>query len=145
MIEYSDGSVLAQISATDMRMPIQYALTYPDRSEAPVPKIDWSEGRKWEFHAPDFDKFPLLKLAYQCQEAGGAATCTLNAADEIAVESFLQGLIGFTSIYEIVSETLAKMPERDLRTVGEVLERDRESRSLARQLVAARATNAVTV
>jgi 1-deoxy-D-xylulose-5-phosphate reductoisomerase len=69
----------------------------------------------------------------------------LNAADEIAVEAFLQNRIGFTSIYEIVSETLSKMPERDLRTVGEVLERDRESRSLARQLVAARATNAVTV
>ena len=91
MIEYTDGSVLAQISATDMRMPIQYALTYPDRAEAPVPKIDWAEARKWEFLPPDFEKFPLLKLAYQCQEAGGSATCTLNAADEIAVEAFLQG------------------------------------------------------
>ncbi len=95
MIEYTDGSVLAQISATDMRMPIQYALTYPDRAEAPVPKIDWAEARKWEFLPPDFDKFPLLKLAYQCQEAGGSATCTLNAADEVAVEAFLQGRIGY--------------------------------------------------
>ena len=145
MIEYSDGSVLAQISATDMRMPIQYALTYPDRSEAPVPRINWAEARKWEFLPPDFQKFPLLKLAYRCQEAGGSATCTLNAADEIAVEAFLQSRIGFTSIYEIVSETLSKMPERELRTVGEVLEMDRESRSLARQLVAARASKAVAV
>src|SRR5450432_397063 len=145
MIEYSDGSVIAQISATDMRMPIQYALTYPDRQPAPVPKINWAEARQWEFLPPDFEKFPLLKLAYQCQEAGGSAACTLNAADEIAVEAFLEGRIGFLSIYEIVSETLSKMPERDLRTVGEVLEMDRESRSLARQLVAARATNAVTV
>src|SRR6266699_3574722 len=63
MIEYSDGSVLAQISATDMRMPIQYALTYPDRSEAPVPKMDWAQARTWEFLPPDFDKFPLLRLA----------------------------------------------------------------------------------
>jgi 1-deoxy-D-xylulose-5-phosphate reductoisomerase len=114
MIEYSDGSVLAQISATDMRMPIQYALTYPDRCEAPVPRIDWSEARQWEFLPPDFQKFPLLKLAYQCQETGGSATCTLNAADEIAVEAFLEGRIGYPSIYEIVSETLSKMPERNL-------------------------------
>ena len=120
-------------------------LTYPDRSEAPVPRINWTEARKWEFLPPDFQKFPLLKLAYRCQEAGASATCTLNAADEIAVEAFLQSRIGFPSIYEIVSETLSKMPGRDLGTVGEVLEMDRESRSLARQLVAARATNAVAV
>jgi len=138
MIEYSDGSVLAQISATDMRMPIQYALTYPGRSEAPVPRIDWTEARKWEFLPPDFDKFPLLKLAYQCQKAGGSATCTLNAADEVAVEAFLQGAIGFTSIYEIVSETLTKMPMRNPGTIGGILEVDRESRMLARDLVTAR-------
>jgi len=145
MIEYSDGSVLAQISATDMRMPIQYALTYPGRSGAPVPRIDWTEARKWEFLPPDFAKFPLLKLAYQCQEAGGSATCTLNAADEVAVEAFLQGHIGFTSIYEIVSETLAKMPARSPGTIGGILEIDRESRMLARELVAARAAGPVTV
>ena len=145
MIEYSDGSVLAQISATDMRMPIQYALTYPDRCEAPVPRIEWSEARQWDFMPPDYQKFPLLKLAYQCQETGGSATCTLNAADEIAVEAFLEGRIGYPSIYEIVSETLSKMPERNLRTVGDILEMDRESRVLARQLIAARAANPVTV
>ncbi len=89
MVEYNDGSVIAQVSATDMRMPIQYALTWPDRAQAPVPKIDWSEARNWEFHAPDFDKFPLLGLAYQAQRDGGSATCVLNAADEIAVEAFL--------------------------------------------------------
>src|SRR5690349_16900433 len=144
MIEYNDGSVLAQISATDMRMPIQYALTYPDRAEAPVPKIDWAEARKWEFLAPDYDKFPLLKLAYQCLEAGGSATCTLNAADEIAVEAFLAGKITFPSIYEIVSETLSKMPARTPATVAEILAIDRESRAVARELVSTRAANAVT-
>ena len=144
MIEYSDGSVLAQICATDMRMPIQYALTYPDRCEAPVPKLNWAEARTWEFLPPDFDKFPLLRLAYQCQETGGSATCTLNAADEIAVEAFLQGNIGFLSIYEIVSETLSKMPSSTPRTVGDILEVDRESRSLARELVTARAAGPVT-
>jgi 1-deoxy-D-xylulose-5-phosphate reductoisomerase len=144
MIEYTDGSVLAQVSATDMRMPIQYALTYPDRCEAPVPKIDWANARQWEFLPPDYDKFPLLRLAYQCIEAGGAATCTLNAADEIAVEAFLEGRIGFPSIHEVVSETLSKVPARDPRTVAEVLAIDRESRDVARNMVAARAVNACT-
>jgi 1-deoxy-D-xylulose-5-phosphate reductoisomerase len=144
MIEYSDGSVLAQISATDMRMPIQYALTYPDRTGAPVPKIDWAESRTWEFLPPDFEKFPLLKLAYQCQESGGSATCTLNAADEIAVEAFLQGRIGFLSIHEIVQETLSRMPSRTPGSVGDILEIDRESRTLARDLANCCAAGPVT-
>src|SRR5271157_4449515 len=145
MIEYSDGSVLAQISATDMRMPIQYALTYPERSEAPVPKIDWAEARRWEFLPPDFDKFPLLKLAYRCQEAGGSATCTLNAADEIAVEAFLEGRIAFTGIAEIVEETLSRVPLRWPGTVAEVLEVDRESRAVAGGLAMGRAASAATM
>jgi 1-deoxy-D-xylulose-5-phosphate reductoisomerase len=144
MVEFRDGSVLAQISATDMRMPIQYALTYPDRCEAPVAKIDWAEARKWEFLPPDYEKFPLLKLAYQCLETGGSATCTLNAADEIAVEAFLQGKVPFPSIYEIVSDTLTKMPARTPASVGEILEIDRQSRDVARELVTARAASAVT-
>jgi 1-deoxy-D-xylulose-5-phosphate reductoisomerase len=144
MIEYSDGSVIAQVCATDMRMPIQYALTYPDRCEAPVPKIDWRQARQWEFLPPDFDKFPLLKLAYRCQEAGGSATCILNAADEIAVEAFLQGRIGFTAIHEIVQETLARMTPTTPRTIGDILDTDRESRALARQLTRERSTSPVT-
>jgi 1-deoxy-D-xylulose-5-phosphate reductoisomerase len=144
MIEYGDGSVLAQISATDMRMPIQYALTYPERCDAPVPKIDWSAARTWQFLPPDFAKFPLLKLAYRCQETGGSATCTLNAADEIAVEAFLAGRIGYLSIYEIVSETLSRIPVRNPRTVGEILEIDRESRAKARELVESARVSAVT-
>jgi 1-deoxy-D-xylulose-5-phosphate reductoisomerase len=143
MIEYSDGSVIAQVCATDMRMPIQYALTYPDRCEAPVPKIDWRQARNWEFLPPDFDKFPLLKLAYECQEAGGAATCTLNAADEIAVEAFLQGRIPFTAIHEIVQETLSRMTATTPHTIGDILDTDRESRALARQLAVARSTSSV--
>jgi 1-deoxy-D-xylulose-5-phosphate reductoisomerase len=139
MIEYSDGSVLAQIAATDMRMPIQYALTYPERDEAPVPRIDWTQARSWDFLPPDFEKFPLLRLAYQCQEAGGSATCTLNAADEIAVEAFLQGKISFPAIAEVVEETLSRQPNQRPRTIEDVLEMDRSSRARARELVAARA------
>ncbi|MGO9892895.1 MAG: 1-deoxy-D-xylulose-5-phosphate reductoisomerase [Bryobacteraceae bacterium] len=144
MIEYHDGSVLAQISATDMRMPIQYALSYPERDQAPVPKIDWSQARQWEFLPPDFAKFPLLKLAYRCQEAGGSATCTLNAADEIAVQAFLEGQIPFPGIYEVVEETLARMPAHAPQSIGDILEIDAESRVLAREMVVARAAGAVT-
>jgi len=144
MIEYTDGSVLAQICATDMRMPIQYALTYPERSEAPVPRINWSQARTWEFLPPDFEKFPLLKLAYECQESGGAATCILNAADEIAVDAFLTGRISFPSIYEIVSETLARMPARQPQTVAEILAIDREARAVAGDFAVARTHGAVT-
>jgi 1-deoxy-D-xylulose-5-phosphate reductoisomerase len=139
MIEYTDGSVLAQIAATDMRMPIQYALTYPERAEAPVPKIDWNQARRWDFFAPDLQKFPLLRLAYECQETGGSASCSLNAADEVAVEAFLQGRIGFLGIHEVVSECLAKMPVRWPRSVEEVLEIDSESRRVAQELAAHRA------
>jgi 1-deoxy-D-xylulose-5-phosphate reductoisomerase len=144
MIEFHDGSVLAQISATDMRMPIQYALTYPERDRAPVPKIDWAQARQWEFLPPDFAKFPLLKLAYRCQEAGGSATCTLNAADEIAVQAFLDGQIPFTGISEVVEETLARMPARSPQSIGDILKIDAESRVLAREMVVARAAGTVT-
>lgn len=139
MVEYVDGSVLAQVSATDMRMPIQYAMTYPERASAPVPKLEWKQARNWEFYPPDFGKFPLLGLAYDCQRAGGSATCVLNAADEVAVESFLTGQIGFTEIADVVSETLDRMPARTPASVGEVLEIDGASRSKARECVRQRA------
>ena len=135
MVEYTDGSVIAQISATDMRMPIQYALTYPAREAAPVPRLDWTQDRSWTFSAPDFDKFPALRLAYQAQRQGGSATCTLNAADEIAVGAFLQEQISFPAIAAIVEETLERVPVREPGSIQEVLEIDEESRSVARQIV----------
>jgi 1-deoxy-D-xylulose-5-phosphate reductoisomerase len=135
MVEYTDGSVIAQISATDMRMPIQYALTYPDREAAPVPRLDWSETRNWSFSAPDTGKFPALRLAYQAQRAGGSATCTLNAADEVAVEAFLQERIPLPSIPRLIEETLERVPVREPSSIEEVLEIDELSRSVARQIV----------
>ena len=135
MVEFADGSVMAQISATDMRMPIQYALTYPERADAPVPRLDWSQAARWSFDPPDFKKFPLLKLAYQAQETGGSATCTLNAADEIAVEAFLAGRISFPGIAALIAETLERVPVREARSVSEVLEIDRESRAVARGIM----------
>jgi 1-deoxy-D-xylulose-5-phosphate reductoisomerase len=136
MVEYTDGSVVAQVSATDMRMPIQYALTYPAREPGPVPRLDWSVERHWDFYPPDLEKFRLLKLSYQAQETGGSATCTLNAADEVGVSAFLDGRISFPGIAEVVEETLAKVPSRDPRSIPEVLEIDRESRSVAREVAA---------
>jgi 1-deoxy-D-xylulose-5-phosphate reductoisomerase len=135
MVEYRDGSVLAQVSTTDMRMPIQYALTYPARSDAPVPRLDWKQAATWQFEPPDFEKFPLLGLAYEAQKAKNSSTCTLNAADEIAVEAFLNEQISFPAIAEVVAETLSRIPGRTPSSVGEVLEIDRESRLAARECV----------
>jgi 1-deoxy-D-xylulose-5-phosphate reductoisomerase len=139
MVEYNDGSVIAQVCATDMRMPIQYALTWPERAPAPVPRLDWTANRTWDFSPPDFEKFPLLRLAYQAQEAGGTSTCTLNAADEVAVEAFLAGQIPFTAIAETVEETLQRMPRREVSSIAELLEVDRLSR-LEAQAAAQRRT-----
>ena len=136
MVEYNDGSVIAQVSATDMRMPIQYALTWPERAQAPVAKIDWSEARQWEFYPPDHAKFPLLGLAYEAQRNGGSATCVLNAADEIAVEAFLQGRINFPAIARVVEETLQRMPDREPAGVDEVLAIDGEARRVALNVIA---------
>jgi 1-deoxy-D-xylulose-5-phosphate reductoisomerase len=138
MVEYNDGSVVAQVSATDMRMPIQYALTWPDRLQAPVPKVDWSQARQWTFEPPDYERFPLLRLAYQAQEAGGSATCTLNAADEVAVAAFLAGRIDFPSIASVVSETLANFPHRRPTSINDILDIDVESRQFAEQFVLTR-------
>jgi 1-deoxy-D-xylulose-5-phosphate reductoisomerase len=131
MVEFSDGSVIAQVCATDMRMPIQYALTWPERREAPVPRLDWSVARTWEFHPPDMARFPLLRMAYEAQRAGGSAGCTLNAADEVAVEAFLRGEISFPAIAEVVEEAPERVPSRQPSTVAELLEIDRQSREAA--------------
>ncbi|MEP7354154.1 MAG: 1-deoxy-D-xylulose-5-phosphate reductoisomerase [Acidobacteriota bacterium] len=140
MVEYADGSVIAQVCATDMRMPIQYAMTYPERAAAPVPRIDWSQQSAWRFFPPDFQKFPLLGLAYQAQRSGGAATAILNAADEIAVAEFLDGKIPFPGIWETVAETLEKMPVRQPGSIADVLAVDREARRVAAEVIAKRYT-----
>jgi 1-deoxy-D-xylulose-5-phosphate reductoisomerase len=135
MVEYADGSVIAQVCATDMRMPIQYAMTYPERAEAPVPRLDWRKAAEWTFEPPDFERFPLLKLAYEAQESGGSATAVLNAADEVAVEAFLAGRIPFPGIAATVGETLERMDLREASSVEEVLSIDAEARRVARSLI----------
>jgi len=138
MVEFNDGSVVAQLSTTDMRMPIQYAMTYPERVDATVPRMDWTQARTLDFFPPDLDKFPLLRLAYEAQRTGGSATCTLNAADEVAVEAFLNEEIGYPAIAEVVEETLARTPSRTSNSVEDLLDIDRKSRETARQTCAQR-------
>jgi 1-deoxy-D-xylulose-5-phosphate reductoisomerase len=100
-----------------------------------VPRLDWTEPRNWTFSAPDFKKFPALRLAYQAFRAGGSAACTLNAADEIAVEAFLGRKISFPSIAAVVEETLARVPNREAGSIQEILDIDEQSRLVARKIV----------
>jgi 1-deoxy-D-xylulose-5-phosphate reductoisomerase len=138
LVEYLDGSVIAQVCATDMRMPIQYAMTFPERAAAPVPRLDWSQTAQWSFEPPDFEKFPLLGMAYEAISTGGSAAATLNAADEIAVEAFLGGSIPFSGIAATVAECLEQVATRRLTSVAELLELDQESRRVARQVIRSR-------
>src|SRR6185312_5331646 len=102
-----------------------------------VPRLDWTQNRTWTFSPPDLNKFRLLQLAYDSQATGGSAACTLNAADEVAVEAFLEGRIPFPAIAATVEETLSQQLVTEPRTIREVLEIDQASRELARRIVAA--------
>jgi 1-deoxy-D-xylulose-5-phosphate reductoisomerase len=134
MVEFVDGSVLAQFSVTDMRLPILYALTYPERisSDMRFPVMDL---RHLDFEPPDMRKFPCLTLAYEAAEAGGAKTVALNAADEVAVAAFLDGSIRFTEIPEIIRMVLAETEVGKLESISKVLEADAEARHIARERV----------
>ncbi len=130
MVEFVDGSLLAQLSVTDMRLPILYALTYPERIESDL-RFPVQELRRLDFSLPDLERFPCLRLAYEAVEAGGAKTIALNAADEVAVAAFLEGSIGFpeipATIEAIVSETVPRVPE----SISEVLNMDADARRRA--------------
>jgi len=130
MVEFIDGSILAQFSVTDMRLPILYALTYPERiaSDLRFPVMDL---RHLEFCLPDMQKFPCLRLAYEAAMAGGAKTVALNASDEVAVAAFLDGCIRFDEIPEIIESVLAEAPTTKLESIRKVLEADSQARHLA--------------
>jgi len=130
MVEFVDGSILAQFSVTDMRLPILYALTFPERvpSAMHFPVMDL---RHLEFLPPDMEKFPCLALAYDAAEAGGAKTVALNAADEVAVAAFLQGRIDFDSIPKIIREVLSATEVGKLESISQVLKVDSEAREAA--------------
>jgi len=130
LVEFVDGSIKAQLGPPDMRIPIQYALTYPQRLPAVAPAFDLV-GVGLTFEAPDMEAFPCLRLGYEAGRAGGSAPAVLNAADEIAVRAFLDGRIGFRSIPLVVEQALQAVPRRPVETVEDVLAVDAEGRAAA--------------
>jgi 1-deoxy-D-xylulose-5-phosphate reductoisomerase len=135
MVEFVDGSILAQFSVTDMRLPILYALTYPERIESDM-RFAVSDLRHLDFSPPDLKKFPCLRLAYEAAEAGGAKTVALNAADEVAVAAFLEGRIRFDQIPAVIEEVLCATTSGALESIKDVLEADAAARQFAQEQVA---------
>jgi 1-deoxy-D-xylulose-5-phosphate reductoisomerase len=136
MVEFVDGSILAQFSVTDMRLPILYALTYPERIQSDM-RFAVSDLRHLDFTPPDLKKFPCLRLAYEAAEAGGAKTVALNAADEVAVAAFLEGGIRFDEIPRVIEKVLEATSSGALESIQKVLQADAEARRIAREQVSA--------
>src|SRR5262249_35984901 len=138
MIELVDGSFIAQMGLTDMRLPIQYALTYPDRLLLELPRLDLAKLQKLEFFSPDREQFPAIDLAYRALRLGGIAPVVLNAANEVAVAAFLEGKIGFGDI----TRTIGKLMDRceregapSIESIEQVLKADKEARCEAEEFI----------
>ena len=136
MVELKDGSIIAQMGITDMRLPIQYAFAYPDRWDAPVPFLDLTRVRALEFHEPAWDDFPCLRLAYRALEAERSLPIVLNAANEVAVSSFLEGRLGFTQIPRIIEQAMDAHTPEAAATLADVRRVDQWARHYAAQLAA---------
>ena len=134
LVEFRDGSILAQLSVTDMRLPILYALTYPERVTSNF-QFDLSQLKQLDFCPPDLEKFPCLRLAYEAAEAGGAKTIALNAADEVAVAAFLDGKIAFNDIPRTIEKVLDETPPTHPESIEEVLQADSRARKMASNAV----------
>ncbi|GHF28494.1 1-deoxy-D-xylulose 5-phosphate reductoisomerase [Kordiimonas sediminis] len=135
MVEYGDGSVLAQLGSPDMRTPIAYALAWPQRMESPSPKLNLAQIGQLDFREPDLEAFPCLALALEALKAGGAAPVILNAANEVAVESFLNDKIGFMGIASIVEKTLSRLDMKVPHSIENLLQIDLEARKIASALI----------
>ncbi len=138
MVELSDGATIAQLSMPDMRLPIGYALAYPDRLDHPFGSLDWSQVSRLDFEPPDLDTFPCLRLAYQAGRAGGSAPAWLNAANEVAVTAFLEGRIAWPAIADVVAATLDGYDASELVEIEDVLAADAAARRIAAAAVARR-------
>lgn len=136
MVEFTDGSLIAQLGVTDMRLPIQYALTYPERLDAGLSPLNLGRPMTLDFHPPDMDRFPCLGLAYQAIERGGTAPAVLNAANEEAVHAYLGEKIGFLKIPEILAETLARHQMQEASDLDTILAADTWARETAQSLIA---------
>ncbi len=139
MVEFTDGATVAQLSVPDMRLPISYALAYPDRGGVAFGALDWSATPRLDFEAPDLEAFPCLGLAYEAGREGGTAPAWLNAANEVAVAAFLAGTISWKSIAEVVKETLVGHHGTNPASVDVVMDADRQARESARRVVERRA------
>jgi len=133
MLGLHDGTYQLQVCANDMKLPIQYALLYPERLPGPVAPYNWDVARAWTFDPPDLHRFPCLGLAYAALREGGSAPAILNAANEEAVAAFLEGRIGFWDIQACVAATLEAIPAQTVRELGQVMEIDAQARSFARE------------
>jgi 1-deoxy-D-xylulose-5-phosphate reductoisomerase len=137
MVEFVDGSVLAQLGSADMRIPIAYALAWPERMETPAQRLDLAAIARLDFEAPDLDRFPALRLAREALEAGGAAPIVLNAANEVAVAGFLANRIAFPEISRLVHEALMAADYDAPHSIEDVLEIDRATRERAGSMMTA--------
>jgi len=135
MVQYVDGSVLAQLGNPDMRTPIAYGLAYPDRIDAGVAPLDLFKIARLDFVAPDFERFPCLALAYQALRTAGTAPALMNAANEVAVEAFLEKRIAFLDIPRLISDVLDKLPVLAVNVLEDVLQADIQARSAAQNWI----------
>ena len=133
LVRFRDGATLAHLGYPDMRVPISFALTYPERSATPVPVLDLAGGLTLEFHAPDLETFPMLALARVAGEQGGTYPCAFNAANEVAVAAFLDGRLPFLGIADAVEETLATVDGALARDLDDLTEADAEARRLTQR------------
>lgn len=135
LVEMSDGSVLAQLSPTDMKIPIQYALTYPEREDSLLPSLDLSEIKALEFYEVDVEKFPIIKLARLALEDGGSFPIALNAANEVVVSAFLEQRIKFMDISDVVTEIVENHQKRKVQSLEDIFDVDRETRRVSLDLL----------
>jgi 1-deoxy-D-xylulose-5-phosphate reductoisomerase len=136
LVRFRDGASLAHLGYPDMRVPISYALTYPERAETPIPPLDLASGLTLEFGPPDLETFPLLRLAREAGEGGGTLPCAFNAANEVAVAAFLEGRLPFLGIADTVEETLAAVPGVAARDLDDLVDADAQARVLAERKTA---------
>jgi 1-deoxy-D-xylulose-5-phosphate reductoisomerase len=136
LVQYVDGSVLAQLGNPDMRTPIAYGLAYPDRIDAGVAMLDLFKIARLDFVVPDFERFPCLALAYQALRAGGTAPSIMNAANEVAVEAFLNEQIAFLDIPRLINTALEKIPSHVVNALDDVLDADAEARRVVAEIIA---------
>ena len=136
VVRFRDGAALAHLGYPDMRVPISYALTYPERASTPVTPLDLARGLSLEFHAPDLETFPLLALARRAGELGGTYPCAFNAANEVAVAAFLEGRLPFLGIADAVEETLGAVDGAPARDLEDLVEADADARRLTERKAA---------